>query len=120
MIFKIILIHALALFSGILVSGLPLIILMPTAIVVQKHKLLKLPFSLFMGLLGGLACFYIGALIFNWFNIELTFWLGLFYMIFIVLNANKRLNRPDTDKIIEWGWLFGEIFGLFLGAFIFG
>jgi hypothetical protein len=117
---KIILVYAVAFFTGPLVSVLPQIILAPLAIIVQKNKSLKFPFSLLTGLLGGLACFSIGALIFNWFNIEITFLLLLYYIVVSFLNDIKRFKKPDADKTLELGWLIGGFLGLIAGAHLFG
>ena len=117
---KIILIYGLSLFLGILASGLSLLALMPIAVVVRKYKSLKFPFAVFTGLVGGLLCFSIGGLFFHWFNIELTFWLLLFYVVLNCLNASGRFKRQSADKVLEWGWLLGETTGFISSAFLFG
>ena len=117
---KIILVYVLVLFAGPIASALPQIILAPLVIFVQKNKSLKLPYSLFTGLISGLVCFSVGALIFKLFNIEITFWLLLFYIVINLRNDLNRFKNPSADKTLEKGWLVGGFLGLILGAYLFG
>ena len=118
--FKIILIYAVSLFIGILVSPIALVIISPLAVFIQKNKSLKFPFSLFTGLLEGLLCFSIGVLFFKWFDVKITIWLLLFYITFRLINDLKRFDRSDTDKTLEYGWLIGGMLGLIFGAYLSG